>query len=169
MVIFMDAFASKILLPRSLTADGHCAAEAASKNATETGSADDAGQAREPSAAMPPITPSSERLVIEETVAQVFGVSGRDLRQATRGRADVARARQVAMYLTHVTCGMSLTQVGRTFARDRTTVSHACGVIEDGRDDPIFDRVLELLEQVVQTLVNARSHRHSTPGGWLLQ
>ncbi len=111
----------------------------------------------------------AERLVIEETVAQVFGVEGGDLRRATRGRAKVARARQVAMYLAHIACGMSLTEVGRTFARDRTTVSHACGVIEDGRDDPTFDRVLELLEQVVQALLQARGRGWPSRGDSILQ
>lgn len=111
----------------------------------------------------------AERRVIEEAVGQVFGVDGGDLRRATRGRAKVARARQVAMYLAHVACGMSLTDVGRTFARDRTTVSHACGVIEDGRDDPTFDRVLELLEQVVRALLVARGHTWRSQRDWLLQ
>lgn len=111
----------------------------------------------------------AERRVIEETVAQVFDVEGGDLRRATRGRAKVARARQVAMYLAHVACGMSLTEVGRTFARDRTTVSHACGVIEDGRDDPTFDRVLELLEQVVQSMLRARGRCWASQDDWLLQ
>lgn len=32
------------------------------------------------------------------------------------------------------------------FERDRTTVAHACTVIEAARDDASFDRALELLE-----------------------
>ncbi len=56
------------------------------------------------------------------------------------------------MYLAHVGCGLSLTQTGRLFGRDRTTVAHACGVIEDRRDDPVFDRVLDLLEWAVPVL-----------------
>jgi chromosomal replication initiation ATPase DnaA len=93
------------------------------------------------------VAPSrTERVVIDEPMAQVFGVTGCELRRKTRGQAEVARARQVAMYLAHVACGMSMTEVGQTFARDRTTVSHACGVVDDGRDDPTFDRVLNLLE-----------------------
>jgi chromosomal replication initiation ATPase DnaA len=60
------------------------------------------------------------------------------------------------MYLAHVGCGMSLTQTGRTFGRDRTTVAHACTVIEDRRDDPLFDRALDLLEWAVAALT-ARS------------
>ena len=92
------------------------------------------------------------RAAIEHAVTQVFGIAGDDLRRATRGRAKVALARQVAMYLAHVGCGMSLTDTGRLFERDRTTVAHACGIIEDRRDDPLFDRALDLLEWAVPAL-----------------
>lgn len=93
------------------------------------------------------------REAIERAVIQVFGVAYDDLRRSTRGRAKVALARQVAMYLAHVGCGLSLTETGRLFGRDRTTVAHACGVIEDRRDDPLFDRALDLLEWAVPSLM----------------
>jgi chromosomal replication initiation ATPase DnaA len=96
--------------------------------------------------------PSVPREAIEQAVVQVFGIAYKDLRRTTRGRAKVALARQVAMYLAHVGCGLSLTETGRLFERDRTTVAHACGVIEDRRDDPIFDRALDLLEWAVPAL-----------------
>ena len=89
-------------------------------------------------------------------VAQVFGVDAAALDGGTRGRAEVALARQAAMYLAHVACEKTLTEVGRMFARDRTTVAHACAVIEDRRDDPMFDRVIELLELVVRALTAPR-------------
>ncbi|MEW5963393.1 MAG: helix-turn-helix domain-containing protein [Pseudomonadota bacterium] len=89
-------------------------------------------------------------------MTQVFGIGAGELGRATRGEARVALARQVAMYLAHVGRGHSFTEVGRQFARDRTTVAHACGVIEDRRDDPVFDRTLELLEQVVHALASPR-------------
>lgn len=92
------------------------------------------------------------REAIEQAVVQVFGVAYDDLHCMTRGRAKVALARQVAMYLAHVACGLSLTDTGRLFGRDRTTVAHACGVIEDRRDDPLFDRALDLLEWAVPAL-----------------
>jgi hypothetical protein len=95
------------------------------------------------------LRPGITRGAIEHAVGRVFGIGGPDLRRATRGRARVALARQVAMYLAHVGCGLSLTETGRLFDRDRTTVAHACGVIEDRRDDPLFDRVLDLLEWAV--------------------
>lgn len=97
------------------------------------------------------------RDAIEQAVVQVFGIAGNDLRRSTRGRAKVALARQVAMYLAHVGCGLSLTETGKLFGRDRTTVAHACGVIEDRRDDPVFDRALDLLEWAVPALATRRS------------
>lgn len=90
-------------------------------------------------------------------VAQVFGVDAAAIDAETRGRAEVALARQVAMYLAHVACGISLTDVGRMFSRDRTTVAHACAVIEDRRDDQVFDRAIELLETVVKALARVRA------------
>jgi chromosomal replication initiation ATPase DnaA len=53
------------------------------------------------------------------------------------------------MYLAHVHGGLSYTEIGRLFARDRTTVAHACCVIEDRREDAAFDRAIGLLESVL--------------------
>jgi chromosomal replication initiation ATPase DnaA len=91
------------------------------------------------------------RAAIEQAVVQVFGVAYDELHGNTRGRAKIAFARQVAMYLAHVACRLTLTDTGRLFGRDRTTVAHACTVIEDRRDDPVFDRALDLLEWAVRS------------------
>jgi chromosomal replication initiation ATPase DnaA len=95
------------------------------------------------------------RRAIEASVAAVFDVEAEALRIATRGPARAAFARQVAMYLTHVVCGLTLTEVGRLFGRDRTTVAYACGVVEDQRDEAEFDARLTHLEQSVGALVAA--------------
>ena len=100
--------------------------------------------------------PDRLRVVVETSVGQVFGVRSQDFGSITRGRARIALARQVAMYLSHVACRRTLTDVGRIFARDRTTVAHACGVIEDLRDDKRFDRVLDLLETIVRFKLTPR-------------
>jgi chromosomal replication initiation ATPase DnaA len=68
----------------------------------------------------------------------------------SRCRAEVAEARQIAMYLLHVVRGVSLTAIGRAFGRDRTTVSHACALIEDRRDRPAFDDMICALELAMQ-------------------
>ncbi len=95
------------------------------------------------------------RQVIDPAVAAVFEVDVRDLKSETRGSPRAAFARQVAMYLAHVVCGLSLTEVGTLFARDRTTVSHACSVVEDRRDDPELDGRLDHLERAVASLFDA--------------
>src|SRR2546425_396187 len=76
------------------------------------------------------------REMLEQAVSRVFVVASADLWSGTRGRPRVAFARQVAMYLAHVAWGLSLTEVGYVFSRDRTTVAHACSLVEDLRDDP---------------------------------
>ena len=92
--------------------------------------------------------------IIEFAIAVAFEIETHDLRKPTRGRADTAFARQVAMYLAHVAYGLTLSDVGRAFDRDRTTVAYACGVVEDRRDDVSIDRTLDLLETVVGRLAH---------------
>ena len=83
---------------------------------------------------------------IENLVSGALGIGLAELRANRRGRAAVAFARQTAMYLAHVHFGLTLSQVGRNFGRDRTTVAHACARVEDSRDDPHFEQVLTCLE-----------------------
>ena len=71
----------------------------------------------------------------------------RQLLLPSRGEAEVALARQLAMYLMHVVLGRLYQDVGRFFGRDRTTVSYACALIEDLRDDPEFDAEVSRLER----------------------
>jgi len=89
------------------------------------------------------------RNVLEHAVTRAFGIIGDEFWGVTRGPPHAAFARQVGMYLAHVVFGLSLTEVGQLFARDRTTVAHACTLVEDRRDDRCFDRALELLEGAV--------------------
>jgi hypothetical protein len=92
------------------------------------------------------------RRLLEQAVLPVFTGPRTDLWSITRGRPAEAFARQVAMYLAHVSCGLTLTEVGQFFGRDRTTVAHACAVIEDRRDEAAFDHALELVESVLRFL-----------------
>ena len=82
---------------------------------------------------------------LTELVAAERGVSVKSLFQPDRGQAEIALARQLAMYLMHVEFGRLYADVGRFFHRDRTTVSHACALVEDLRDDRDFDAMLDRL------------------------
>lgn len=84
---------------------------------------------------------------VTSRVAEDFGVALAELVAPSRGSPRAALARQVAMYLCHIGFALSFEAVGRLFARDRTTVAHACRVVEDRRDDRWFDRRLALLER----------------------
>ena len=87
---------------------------------------------------------ASARLV-EAAVCGAMGLPAGALRTG-RGPHRIAFARQLAMYLTHVGFGLNLTEVGACFERDRTTVRHACVLIEDRRDQPVFDLAVTALE-----------------------
>lgn len=93
--------------------------------------------------------PPSERILRYVTlcVARDFQLDQGALLVPTRGAPQAAFARQVAIYLMHVCFGLSFAAVGRMFHRDRTTVAHACRVIEDRRDDCELDRRLAALER----------------------
>jgi chromosomal replication initiation ATPase DnaA len=80
--------------------------------------------------------------------AAMFNVSSKELRLTGRTAKDVARVRQIAMYVTHVALGVSMLDVGRGFFRDRTTVRHACHLVEDMRDDEDFDRAVVMIERI---------------------
>ena len=90
----------------------------------------------------------------EAAVAGIVRIPLSAMRGATRGRRQVALARQMAMYLSHVAFGLSLTRVGTCFGRDRTTVRHACALIEDRRDDLRLECGLDALEAALLALMN---------------
>lgn len=94
---------------------------------------------------------------VEPAVSVVFEIDIGELHAPTRRSARAAFARQVAMYLSHVACGLSLAEVSSVFARDRSTVAHACELVEDRRDDPVLDAKLEYLERAVGALLGALS------------
>ena len=81
-------------------------------------------------------------------VSRDFGLDAEALIAPTRGAPRASFARQVAMYLAHVGFALSFETIGRAFGRDRTTVAHACRVVEDSREDIWTDVRMEALEMV---------------------
>ena len=104
-------------------------------------------------------TDNLERLhqarVVISIIAQVFAVEARLICSPLRESARIAFARQVAMYLTHIRCGLNYTETGQLFNRDRTTVAYACALIEDQRDDPILDQTLTHTELAARRLIHS--------------
>ena len=77
---------------------------------------------------------SSEKIVsledIRDKTAAHFNVKVADLRGVRRQR-EIARPRQIAMYLSKTLTTRSLPDIGRVFDRDHTTVMHAVKTIEN--------------------------------------
>lgn len=86
-------------------------------------------------------------------VAYALGLKSEAVLSQERGTPVHARARHIAMYLTHTACGMSLSRVARAFGRDRSTISHACRIIEDYREDADFDTWIEQLSAGIRSVV----------------
>lgn len=58
------------------------------------------------------------------------------------------------MYLAHVVLGLSYSEIGRTFGRDRTTAAHACQLVEERRDDSHTDAVIGALETACRAMLD---------------
>ncbi|OQM75231.1 chromosomal replication initiator DnaA [Pseudaminobacter manganicus] len=86
----------------------------------------------------------------------LFSLPSKDLRKAGRSALPVSRVRQIMMYVAHVVLKLSMMEVGRGFGRDRTTVLHACQMIEDMREDPDFDQLVLVVERVAHAAFRDR-------------
>lgn len=97
---------------------------------------------------------SRDEVVIEicegmiDILAACFCVPSKELRSQDRANACISRIRQVGMYITHVALGLNMKEVAAGFSRDRSTIVHACHLIEDMRDEPDFDRVCVTVERI---------------------
>ena len=94
---------------------------------------------------------NEDRARADIAMAMAAGACGTRVEHVAGGSRDVrnAFARQVAMYLASVGFGMSLGRVAQAFGRDRSTVRHACMVIEERRENPGFDQWMDALEASV--------------------
>ena len=97
---------------------------------------------------------SDRRITIEEIqkkVAEHFTIKLAEMSSARRSR-QVARPRQIAMYLAKQLTSRSLPEIGRKFGgRDHTTVMHAVKKVEELKDsDQNFAEDVELLRRMLQ-------------------
>ena len=85
-----------------------------------------------------------------DVLSSAFNISIAKIMTASRQRATIASARQIAMYLCNVVGQLSLREIAMEFDREPSTVSHACHAIEDRREDSVFDRQLVFLEEAMR-------------------
>lgn len=72
-------------------------------------------------------------------------------------RRTACHVRQIAMYVCHVVLQISQGDIAHAFGRDRTTVRHACSVVEDRRDVGDFDAFIETIERLVASAFAAQA------------
>jgi len=92
------------------------------------------------------VTPERLCGLVLAMTATAFALPVRELRARSRRSANVAFARQCAMYLAHVGYGLPYAAIGAGFGRDRTTAARACRKVEECRDDPVIDALMGALE-----------------------
>ncbi len=108
-----------------------------------------------------PVLPVAVHLrcrVVRQLTAEMVMLVGERVPLRRDRRRTSCHVRQISMYVCHVVLQISLTDIGYAFRRDRTTVSHACHVVEDRRDDPAFDDFIASVERVIASVFGA-------PGG----
>lgn len=95
---------------------------------------------------------ASHRAGLAQLVAsQVYGIPVEQLRAPTRGRPQVARARQIAIHLARSVFAMSHNQLAGEFKRDRSTIYHACHLIDGMREnDAEFDASIGWMETLLR-------------------
>lgn len=97
--------------------------------------------------------------VIWRLVSELFAAAcERDLPEGAARRRPRCHIRQIAMYLSHVVLSVPYQTIANAFSRDRTTVMHACSVVEDRRDDAAYDRFVERCERCVKAVFAPLEH-----------
>jgi chromosomal replication initiator protein len=88
---------------------------------------------------------------IQKKVSEHFDIKVSDLLSSKRS-IDIARPRQIAMYLCKVLTTNSLPEIGRKFGgKDHTTVMHAVKKIESmQKEDSAFAENVDILKRVLQ-------------------
>lgn len=87
--------------------------------------------------------------IVRQMVCELVQLFGDRVMLRRDRRRLSCHVRQIAMYVCHVALQISMSDIGEAFGRDRTTVGHACHVVEDRRDDLAFDEFVSAVERIV--------------------
>lgn len=99
---------------------------------------------------------ANERIVtideIQKKVASRYNIKVSDMSSSSRAR-EIARPRQLAMYLAKILTPKSLAEIGKKFGKkDHTTVIHAVKKVEElCENDQEFNEEVELLTKILQS------------------
>lgn len=88
-----------------------------------------------------------EVFLLTQAVAEETDVCLSKMLHRQRGFGRAALARQLAIYLANVVLERPQQDLVELFGRSRRTVSYALQAIEDRRDSPIVERLIERIER----------------------
>ncbi|QLF69813.1 chromosomal replication initiator DnaA [Peteryoungia desertarenae] len=91
-------------------------------------------------------------MVVRQLTLEVLSLTGQDPEAGSASRRLMSHVRQIAMYVCHVAYSMPQAEIALVFGRDRSTVRHACHIVEDRRDDPAFDTLVSIIERMACTV-----------------
>ncbi len=100
------------------------------------------------------VRPGERRITIDaiqKKISEYYKISTRDMTSKRRAR-EIARPRQVAMYISKELTSRSLPEIGRRFDRDHSTVIHAIKTVRTlmNRDHAFRDEVTHIKHIVAQ-------------------
>lgn len=90
--------------------------------------------------------------IVGHMTGEMVSLVGARVQMRRDRRRTLCHVRQIAMYVCHVALQIPLHEIGHAFGRDRTTVGHACHVVEDRRDDPAYDEFVGAVERIVTSV-----------------
>ena len=97
-------------------------------------------------------TPNVTMQEVLRVVAQEFKLTPYDLKSKTR-KKEVVLARQIAMYIARNVIGLSLSAIGSYFGgKDHTTVLHSIQKIEQMKDDPQIEVLLNEINRKLKLI-----------------
>jgi hypothetical protein len=121
--------------------DGHCGDPAAAADSP-------ASQLASPSG----MSPVQACGIVRHLVDELLMLIGDRVQMRRDRRRALCHIRQIAMYVCHVSLGIAQSDIGEAFGRDRTTVGHACGVVEERRENAAFDDFVSTVERIANTV-----------------
>jgi chromosomal replication initiator protein len=86
---------------------------------------------------------------IQQAVAEYYSINPKEILRQRRF-LEIARPRQVAMYLPNLLTKKTLPEIGRAFRKDHTTVIHALRRIEEliKQDEELAEDIMFLTQQL---------------------
>lgn len=86
---------------------------------------------------------------LTQRIAALFAIGTHAIHARRRGSPTIVKARQTIIYLAHIALGLDVMEIADALNRDRSSVALALKTIEDARDDPAFDALLDCLEKTI--------------------